>query len=230
MPVMKNQIKMRDIARHLNISTVTVSRALRGVEGVGSALAREIREKAEKLGYQYNSLPRCMLTGQHYIIGVLIAEKYLEGDNPFYWHFFRQILAALKHRNYIGTLEVVTPEEESAHALPSFVKNRRIDGLIVLGQPSDSYLSMITGHGFPCVFLDFYSDIGGCDCFASNNVLASCNLTKLLLDKGHTNIAFVGSTAFSTGILDRYLGYSKAMHEAGLFPAEAIPPRNRNGE
>jgi LacI family transcriptional regulator len=80
-----------------------------------------------------------------------------------------------------------------------------------------------------CVFLDFYSDIGPCDCIASNNFLGSYNLTKLLITAGHRKIAFIGSIAATTSILDRYMGFCKAMLEAGLPYGAAIEDRDREG-
>jgi LacI family transcriptional regulator len=79
------------------------------------------------------------------------------------------------------------------------------------------------------VFLDFYSGIGETDCVASNNFLGSYNLTKLLIDAGHKKIAFIGSTAATTSILDRYMGFCKAMLEAGLPYDNAIEDRDARG-
>jgi LacI family transcriptional regulator len=79
------------------------------------------------------------------------------------------------------------------------------------------------------VFLDFYSDLEGCDCVISNNFLASYKLTKLLLAKGHQRIAFIGSPLITTSIMDRYMGFCKAMMEEGLPCAEAIPDRDSRG-
>jgi LacI family transcriptional regulator len=138
-------------------------------------------------------------------------------------------LQAFKKTSYLGILEIVGDRDEMDCAAPAFVDQQKVDGLILLGQFSDSYLAMITGKTGRCVFLDFYSDIGACDCVASNNFLGSYNLTKLLIGAGHTAIAFIGSTSATTSILDRYMGFCKAMLEAGLSYEAAIEDRNKNG-
>jgi LacI family transcriptional regulator len=225
---MKTTIKMSDIARELSVSTVTVSKALSGKEGVSSDLRKAIVLKAEELGYVYNSLPRNMKEGRHYLIGILIASKFI-GESSFYWIFYRELLRVLKQTPYLGVLEIVSDGDETNCVVPSILRGKRIDGMIILGQMRDPYIAMITSKIAQCVFLDFYSEIGSCDCVASNNFLGSYNLTKLLIAAGHKRIGFIGSTAATTSILDRYLGFCKAMMEAGLSCEAAIEDRDGRG-
>jgi LacI family transcriptional regulator len=219
---------MRDIAKELKVSVVTVSKALNGKDGVSESLRTLIKGQAEKMKYVYNSLPHSMLTGRNCNIGILISVKYL-GESSFYWVFFQKLLIALKQRKYLGILELVTEEDEANHTIPAFMEANKVDGFIVLGQLSDSYLSMLILQNPCCVFLDFYSEIGACDCVAANNVLASYKLTKLLIDRGHTKIGFIGTTSATTSILDRYLGFCKALLELGLPRGEPIADRDNRG-
>jgi LacI family transcriptional regulator len=219
---------MSDIARELGVSTVTVSKALSGKDGVGKELRKSIVQKAEAMGYVYNSLPRSMLKGRTYNIGILIAAKYL-GENSFYWIFYQRLLRVLKTTSYTGILEVVSDEDETACVIPSIVTANKIDGLILLGQFSNAYLSTLTAAVRQCVFLDFYSEIGGCDCVASNTFFGSYNLTRMLLAAGHKKIAFIGSISATTSIMDRYMGYCKAMLESGLPYDAAIDDRDGKG-
>ena len=225
---MKAHIKMSDIARALNVSTVTVSKALANKDGVSETLRAKIQKKAQELGYVYNSLPRNMLLGQHYNIGILIGSKFL-GENSFYWFFYQNLLNELKQTHYLGILEIVSSEDEANCESPAFVLANKVDGVIVLGQLSAPYLTMLTNFGIKCVFLDFYSEIGKCDCIASNNFLGAYNLTKLLIAAGHKKIAFIGSISATTSILDRYMGFCKVMVEANLPYGKAIADRDASG-
>jgi LacI family transcriptional regulator len=225
---MAANIKMSDIAKVLGVSTVTVSKALNGKDGVGTKLRAEIKKKAGEMGYVYNSLPRNMLHGRNYNIGILIASRYL-GESSFYWKFYQKLLGALKKTEYLGILEIVNEENETCCSEPAFISANKVDGVILLGQLSNEYLSMITSK-MPCaVFLDFYSDIDNTDCVASNNFLGAYKLTKLLIDAGHKQIAFIGSTSATTSILDRYMGFCKAMLEAALPYGDAISDRDKKG-
>jgi LacI family transcriptional regulator len=169
-----------------------------------------------------------MLEGRTYNIGILIAAKYL-GESAFYWVFYQRLLHTLKGTPYTGILEVVSDEDEITGAIPSIVTANKVDGLILLGQFSNAYLLSVTATIRQCVFLDFYSDVGQCDCIASNTFLGSYNLTKLLIAAGHKRIAFIGSISATTSIIDRYMGYCKAMLEAGIPHAAAIGDRDSKG-
>jgi LacI family transcriptional regulator len=225
---MKSRIKMSDIARELNVSTVTVSKALAGKDGVSEALRGEIKKKALELGYVYNSLPRNLLLGRHYNIGILISVKYL-GASSFYWIFYQNLLSELKKTRYLGILEIVSLEDEANCESPASMLVNKVDGFIVLGQLASPYLAMIAGSGVKCVFLDFYSETGGCDCVASNNFLGAYSLTRLLIEAGHQKIAFIGSISATTSILDRYMGFCKVMVEANLPYGKAIEDRDASG-
>ncbi|MDR0599043.1 MAG: LacI family DNA-binding transcriptional regulator [Treponema sp.] len=225
---MKSRIKMSDIARDFKVSTVTVSKALAGKDGVSEALRGDIRKKALELGYVYNSLPRGMLLGRHYNIGILIAGKYL-GASSFYWIFYQNLLSELKKTPYLGILEVISLEDEANREPPASLRANKVDGFIVLGQLAAPYLATLADSGVNRVFLDFYSEIDGGDCVASNNFLGAYNLTKLLIEAGHQRIAFIGSIAATTSILDRYMGFCKVMVEANLPYGKAIEDRDASG-
>jgi LacI family transcriptional regulator len=225
---MKSTVKMSDIAKELAVSTVTVSKALSGKDGVGSALRQTIMRKAEELGYVYNSLPRNMREGRYYLVGILISAKFI-GESSFYWVFYQELLTVIKRTPYLGILEIVSVEDELNGTLPSILNTKKLDGIIILGQMRDPYLALISSRMPQCVFLDFYSEVGSRDCVASNNFLGSYSLTSLLIAAGHKHIGFIGSTAATTSILDRYLGFCKAMMEAGLRCDAAIEDRDAKG-
>ncbi|MDR0708064.1 MAG: substrate-binding domain-containing protein [Treponema sp.] len=225
---MKRAVRMSDIARRMGVSTVTVSKALGGKDGVSDALRKLISEKAAEMGYVYNCLPRNMRAGRGHLIGILISARYL-GESSFYWFFYQTLLARLKETSYLGVLEIVSVEEEEKCVFPPFVVMNRVDGLIILGQMAERYIAAVASRINNCIFLDFYSETDGYDCVVSNNFLGSYNLTKLLVAAGHTRIGFIGSTSATTSILDRYMGFCKAMLEASLPYDAAIEDRDGNG-
>ncbi|MEO1748638.1 MAG: LacI family DNA-binding transcriptional regulator, partial [Pseudomonadota bacterium] len=82
-------IKIEDVAREANVSIMTVSRALRGVEGVSEAKRAEIFDIAEKLRYQPNFNARSLVNVQSSLIGILfptlfndVFAEMLDGMRP----------------------------------------------------------------------------------------------------------------------------------------------------
>ena len=50
----------------------------------------------------------------------------------------------------------------------------------------------------------------------SGNYIGMYKMTHYLLEKGHRDIAFVGSVYANENIMDRYYGYRKGLEEAGI--------------
>src|SRR5690625_6373967 len=72
---MKKNITLKDIAEKLNVSSVTVSKALNDKEGVSEELREKIKEVAESMGYRMNAAAKSMRYGYSYNIGVIIPER-----------------------------------------------------------------------------------------------------------------------------------------------------------
>ncbi len=212
---------MRDIAEILGVSTVTVSKALGGKDGVSESLRSEIQKKAAELGY--TQAP----TAKPKSIGVLVPEHFF-GTNTFYSRFYSEISIAAAASDALTTLEIISDSDERALNLPGLFSLS--DGIIFLGQFTDSYINTISDTGKPYVLLDFYSDMSDAPSIVSDNTNDCYRITKYLIDCGHRNIGFVGSVFETTSILDRYLGYHRAViqHLLPQRPDWVIPDR-RNG-
>ena len=115
--------------------------------------------------------------------------------------------------------------------MPNFLVNRKVDGLIFMGEIDRRYMSTAAQSGLPFLLLDFYDDTIAADCVLSDNVSGEYQLTKHLIKSGRRNIAFVGSVWATSSIMDRYLGYCKALLRAGIEPRAdwRIDDRDKEG-
>lgn len=208
---MKN-VTMKDIAQLLNISTVTVSKALSDKEGVSLELKEKIKASAESMGYRYNSIAKGMKEGKSYNIGIIIAERFVKDDTEaFYLKMYQYVVKELYKVNYYGIMEIISSCKEKELAIPNVILENKVDGVIVLGQMSNDYLEMIKNSNVPLVFMDFDDDPLDVDCIVSDNNYDSYRMTNYLISMGHKEIGFVGNINATTSIMDRYLGYLRAM-------------------
>ncbi len=76
-------ITLSDIGKKLNVSTVTVSKALSGKKGVSESLRAEIIEAAEEMGYVRKKDTPEFKRRKSYNIGVLTAERLFKGEAVF---------------------------------------------------------------------------------------------------------------------------------------------------
>lgn len=221
---------MKDIAEKLNISTVTVSKALNDKDGVGEELKNKIKKLADEMGYRYNMLAKSMRDGCSYNIGVVVAEHFM-GDQSFYFNFFKHISKLLEKNDYCGILQILNSEDEEKLNLPKLYYDKKVDGLIILGQVSKRYIEVLHEIEIPIVFLDFYDEHAKIDSVVVDNFYGAYDITNYLMKSGHRDIAFVGNIYATSSIQDRFLGFYKSLLEHGekLKEEYIISDRDEHG-
>jgi len=214
-------VTMRDIGAALGVSTVTISKALGGKEGVSDAVREKIIETAKQMGYQY-SAPRQDDGGR--VIGILIADRFFSAPS-FYASLYRALLKELAEVDMLGALEIISDQDEESLALPVAMTIQRVSGFVLLGQFSVDYVSNVLNTGLPTVLLDFTCDGPDVDAVVSDGQVGCYQLTRYLIDHGHRRIGFVGNIHRTTSIMDRYSGFLRAMmHEKLPVPADCVIP------
>lgn len=213
---MAKAVKLADIAEIMNVSVVTVSKALSGQKGVSEEMREKIKKLADEMGYKQPSAMRAEGKSRSYSIGVLVADRYLDKYESFYWNIYQEVAQKALSKGCITTLEVLTAESEMKLVLPKLVRENKVDGIIVVGVLNDDYLELLhSGMKVPTVYLDFYAKHHECDAVITDNYFGMYKLTNYLFDMGHTEIAYVGNLLATESITDRYFGYAKALLEHG---------------
>ncbi len=214
--MIKKTVTMSDIAAELGCSTVTVSKALGDKDGVSDELRQRIKQKANEMGYRVSYLAKNPGEPLTYNIGVLVAKRFISDASAFYWVVYRNIVELLQKQSYYGILEVIAEKDERSGQMPNSVTDRKVDGIIILGQFSDEYVEKILESHIPVVFLDFYSSRSDVETVLSDNFFGSYTITNHLIENGHKRIGFVGNITATSSIQDRFLGYYKSLLEHGL--------------
>ncbi len=210
---MSKNVKMKDIAEKLNISIVTVSKALANKQGVSDELRDKIKELANNMGYKIKNNKEDSF---NYNIGVIVAQKYMDAENSFYFTIYNNIVKYLGDNNFYALLEVIDRNKELENVIPNIILDKKVDGIIILGQMEESYIKVICEQDIPVIFLDFYDRHFLVDSIIGDNIYSSYAITNYLIEKGHKTIGYVGNIYANRSILDRYLGYSKALLEANI--------------
>ncbi len=211
--MIKKNVTMSDIAKVMNVSTVTVSKALGDRDGVSLDLRERIKQKATEMGYRMHTGTHGAKDGLNYNIGIVVARHFISDASAFYWIMYRYIVEMLQKQNYYGMLEVVDDVLDGRGEIPNSVLDKKVDGLIVLGQFSDEYINRLTSYYIPTVFLDFYGSREESETVLADNFYGAYMLTNHLISNGHRRIGFLGSISSTSSIQDRYLGYYKALLE-----------------
>jgi LacI family transcriptional regulator len=226
---MEKNVTMKDIAEELDISTVSVSKALNGKEGIGDEVREKIIRKASEMGYSKQNKKNTGITQSHYI-GIAVADRFCS-DNAFYSEMWRALLIQCSQENYTGLIEIITCENEYAPKLPNFVANQNVEGIIILGEVSRPYINLIAEHNIPYVLLDFHQDLFDDDSVTSDGCGGSYAITSYLINKGYKDIGYLGTLSATSSIMDRFLGYTKAllMNNIEINPNYILPDRDKEG-
>lgn len=228
----KKKVRLSDIAERLNVSTVTVSKALANKEGVGDDLRKQIKEIAEEMGYSVKKssvAANGSITGN---IGIIIPSRFFSQNLSFYWYLFNFLSKELLNRNYYSIMELLSDDDEAKLITPRMLNDKKVDGIIILGQVSKAYINTIRTHYDNFILLDFYTNIMGIDCVSNDDYYCSYMLTSYVISQGHKKLRFVGNFEATSSIKDRFMGFQKAMYENKLQAAfdEIISDRDEKGQ
>lgn len=208
---MSENIRLKDIAEELGVSVVTVSNALSGKKGVSDSMRESITNKAKAMGYDMSKYEN-ENTGLK--IGVIVAEHSITVGASFYWVLYQQVVYTASKKQGLTMLETLSTEMQESLSMPEILNEFQMDGLIVIGRLYTEYVNKLIARAkVPVVLLDFIDDDISCDTVLSNSYLGMYKMTRYLLERGHRDIAFVGTIEANDNIRDRFYGYRRALAE-----------------
>lgn len=216
---MAKAVKMADIAKVMEVSTVTVSKALSDQKGVSEELRVKIKKKAEEMGYKSASTRYRERSGgtTSYTLGVIVSDRFLAKYESFYWNLYQEVATAAVQKGCFTMLEVLRAEDEDRLVMPRLLGEKKTEGLIVIGRLKKAYMEKLMEQvELPFILLDFVDRNGAYDSVISNSYLGMYRMTNYLFDLGHERIAFVGNLHYTDSITDRYFGYVRSLSEHGL--------------
>ena len=190
---MAKAVRLADIGKKLNVSTVTVSKALSGQKGVSEELRAKIIQLADEMGYQKSESRKNTNEGKSFTLGIIVADRYVSENQSFYWKLYQEIARQAVSRTCFAMLEVISSEVEKRRELPKVLLEKKADGLIIMGEFERGYAEFLAEDaGVPLISLDTTGRGKSSDCVVSNNLMGGYEMTNYLFSMGHSKIGFVG--------------------------------------
>ena len=216
---------MQDIADHLDISKVSVFKALNGRDGVSDKLRRSIISTAQEMGY--DRIPTEMVQQQRF---AFVVSKYffLETD-AFYSEMYYRFSYQCLEMGATASLIIVSNGDEENLRLPVQLQMEEFNGIAVAGEMSDAFLRLLEKPGRPLILMDFESYAVRGHSILTDNYHWGSLITQNLVDMGHKKIGFVGQPGSTKSITDRYFGYRRTLLNNSLpFQEEWVLVNNDN--
>lgn len=216
-----DSVTIKDIAKALNLSTSTVSRALRGSYEISAETKKLVSEYAEKINYRPNPIALSLKERRSRAIGVVVSEI----ANNFFSQAINGIESIAYNRGYHVIITQSHESQEREMVNVQHLASRGVDGLLVsLSSESVdiSYLKELHEKGLPIVFFDRITEEIETHKVVANNTLGSFHLTEHLIYQGFKKIAHLTSSPYLSITKERLQGYREALEKHGIGYSEAL--------
>lgn len=205
----KGKVTISQIAELLDVSSITVSRALANQPGVSDELRQTIIAKAKELGYK-----RCKSCQKASIL-LLIRHRYT-ADHSNFSQLVEGVQAEVHQKGSDLTIEFVEAEKQHQLILPnSLTKGQRFDGVILLGKFEDQYAHKVQQIVPSLVIINGGNDTLRCNYIYFNYSRIGYLAAEHLIKKGHTRIGYIGLDQ-SHSCEWKYYGMLSALAKHGM--------------
>ena len=208
------RISQRDIAKILGINVSTVSRALRGLDGVSPDLRKKIESFAEEQGYRPNPFATSLRYDTTRTIGIVVPDVAYNHNA----HILKRIEADARENGYMCIITDSDESFENETNCLELLENMHVEGIIICPSQETtdfSHLQRLKKANIPIVLFDRAPDIG-ISSVTINDVTSARQATESLIDEGARRIAFLGGPNQFKQTVDRKHGYLEALRERGL--------------
>lgn len=205
-------VRMKDIARDLSVSVVTISKVLRNHPDVGDETRERVLARVKELDYRPNLAARGLVTGRTHLIGLVVPDLL----HPFFAEIAKSLSDVLRKDGYClivsSSDEDALLEEEEINQLLA----RRLDALIIASCHSSVELFVrIEKHNTPYILIDRTLPGLSANFVGVDDEAVGMLATKHLIDIGCRKIAHIRGPETSPGHR-RLDGYKRALDEVGL--------------
>lgn len=207
---------MKDIAKDLGVSAITVSKALRNHPDISAGTRERIMRRVRELNYHPNFAARTMVTGKTFAIGLVVPDLV----HPFFGEIARGLTDTVRERGFDLIIACSEEEAEMENQAVAKMLARRVDALIVASvQSSGAAFDRVAGGEVPCILVDRYLAGYRRNFVGVDDEMAGRLATEHLIARGCRRIAHIRGFEVSTA-RGREDGYRQAMRSHGI----PVPP------
>jgi len=208
-------IKQSDIAKKLNVTRITVSKALRNHPDISVEMKKKVLEAAEELGYIPNLIAQNLITKRTFTLGVVIPDL----ENSFFAYVTDSIIDTAAVNNYYVFVTVSRENQQNETLNIQKLMGMRVDGLLVCVSQyttNPQIFKNIQTLKIPLVFFDRPFEGLNFPCVTFDDRNSATSTIEKIIEQGYTRIAhFAGYSNVSIG-RERCLGYKNALERKGI--------------
>jgi LacI family transcriptional regulator len=210
-----SKVTIMDIARELNITAATVSRALNDHPGIRDTTRQTVKETAARLNYRHNKIASSLRLGKSNIIGVIIPSA----ETNFFGSVVHGIEKVANENNY-NVLIYQSNElyEYEKRGVQTFLQSQ-VDGVLASISKETinlDHYSEIRNRGIPLILFDRTNDRLGVSTVEVDDFAGAFQATKHLIGNGCRRIAHIAGQQHVNIFNLRLKGYIEALNVHGI--------------
>lgn len=217
----KKDVTIYDLAKELNVSPSTISRALNDHHSIGQKTKDAVKALAKKRGYRLNIIASSLRTNRSNIIGIMVP-----------WinrAFISSLIAGVEEAARESGISIIISQSYDNKELEEInlqaLYNSRMSALIVstaMETTDYAHFDLFIKNDIPVVFVDRIPNIPNVHKVHINNFKAAFEATEHLIEQGCKRIAHFGGARHQLIYEDRRAGYIAALKKNNLEMDESI--------
>lgn len=201
---------IKEIAKRLNVSVSTVSRALHNHPGIGLRTKTRVQELARELDYQPNQAAIFFKQRRTFTIGVVLPNL----KEEFFSEAINGIEDIASQHKYSVLISQSRDDTEREKQILSTMRNNRVDGIIAsLGANTTSYdhFKVLKKYGIPVVFFDRVPSLPEFNKVYANMNSGTREAIEFLIEKGHRRIGVLNGPEKMRSTQERIETYKQVL-------------------
>ena len=205
-------ITIKDIARILNVSHTTVSRALNNSPLISEDTKTKVRQVAQKHNYSPNVNARSLVLSKSHNIGLFFSTLQAGTSAGFFLESVRGVNKIIKDQ-YSLSVEGVDDFKEYSKISP-----RYFDGIILMSQSQedDAFIKHVISQDIPFILLNRELENTLITTILADDRTGAYNATECLIKKGHKKIGIIEGKSEFKNTHRRKEGFLSALESNGI--------------
>ncbi len=208
----KKSTTIIEIAKRLNVSVSTVSRALHDHHSIGLRTKTRVQQLAAELNYEPNQAAISFKQGKTFTIGVILPNL----SESFFSTAICGIEDFAKEKKYNILIGQSHDDEDTEKQIVQTMKNHRVDGVIIsVAKNSVNYehFNMLKKNNIPIVFFDRIPKMEGIHYVACKIEDGMSQAVNFLIKQKHRNIGLINGPDTLVASKDRLGAYMNTLYK-----------------
>ncbi len=204
---------LTEVARRAGVSLTTASKAINGRDRISDVTRKRVLRAARDLSYSPNLVAKSLVSGRSSIIGVLLRD-------PMVHRFAMPIVigaqSVLEQREFSAIIADARGVESRLADLAVMLRQRHVDGLLVVGDNQGKTPSITAIAKIPCVYVHGPTTNHRDVVHVEDDFTGAARVVDHLVELGRAHLVHITGPENSPAVQQRVLGLTHALSAHGL--------------